>query len=363
MSEVLLAVGTGKGLFLAHSDKGRASWRFTGPHFANNGVYSVGIDPRGSVARIVVGATSDHYGPSVFHSDDFGESWLEPDHGAISFPDDTGESLAQVWQLQPGSADQPGVIWAGVEPSALFRSEDGGENFTLVRGLWDHPHRPQWEPGGGGKAIHTVLQHPTDLRRIIVAMSTGGVYRSTDGGESWVASNTGVKAYFLPDQYPEFGQCVHKVARSAGNPEQLFLQNHHGVYRSDDEGVTWVSIAETLPADFGFAMVAHPHRAGVAYNFPLTADSRRLPPDGRCRVYRTEDGGNKWVALTDGLPQEGFYGVVLRDAMCADDADPAGIYFGTRNGELYGSADEGEHWQQIAAHLPDVLCVRAAVVG
>ncbi|MDQ1653058.1 MAG: hypothetical protein QOI35_2258 [Cryptosporangiaceae bacterium] len=363
MSDVLLVIGTGKGLFLARSGDGRASWEVSGPHFAMNAVYSIGIDTRGERPRLLAGARSEHWGPSVFHSDDLGESWQEPDHGALSFPEDTGESLGQVWQLQPGPADQPGVVWAGTQPSALFKSTDGGEHFELVRSLWDHPHRPQWGAGFGGQAIHTVLPHPSDPQRVTVAMSTGGVYRSSDGGESWSASNQGVKAYFLPDPWPEFGQCVHKIARDAVDPSQLFLQNHHGVYRSGDDGATWTSIAETLPADFGFAMVTHPHRGGVAYNFPLTADGMRFPADERCRVYRTEDSGKNWSPLTDGLPEGGFYGAVLRDAMCADDADPAGVYFGTRTGEVFASADEGEHWSQVAAHLPDVTCVRAAVVG
>ncbi len=363
MTEVLLAIGTGKGLFLARSGDGRASWSMSGPHFLMNAIYSVAIDVRGDRPRILVGAQSEHWGPSVFHSDDLGESWQEPEHGALAFPADTGTSLERVWQLQPAAADQPGVIWAGVQPSALFRSADGGEHFELVRALWDHPHRKDWGAGYGGQAIHSVLPHPSDPNRVTVAMSTGGVYRTEDGGESWAASNTGVKAYFLPDPYPEFGQCVHKIAHNADAPEQLFLQNHHGVYRSDDGGQNWQSIAEGLPSDFGFAMVAHPHRTGVAYNFPIAADGERIPPDARCRVYRTEDAGKSWTALSDGLPQEGFYPTVLRDAMCADDADPAGVYFGTRGGEVYASADEGEHWQAIATHLPDVMSVRAAVVG
>jgi hypothetical protein len=363
MTDVLLAIGTGKGLFLARSGDERASWDISGPHFIMNAIYSVAIDVRGERPRILVGAQSEHWGPSVFHSDDLGESWQEPDHGALAFPADTETSLERVWQLQPAPADQPGVVWAGVQPSALFRSEDGGEHFELVRPLWDHPHRKDWGAGYGGQAIHSVLPHPTDPARVAVAMSTGGVYRTEDAGQSWSASNTGVKAYFLPDPYPEFGQCVHKIARNADAPEQLFLQNHHGVYRSDDGGGSWQSIAEGLPSDFGFAMVAHPHRTGVAYNFPIAADAERIPPDARCRVYRTEDAGKSWTALTDGLPQEGFYPTVLRDAMCADDADPAGIYFGTRNGEVYASPDEGDHWQAIATHLPDVMSVRAAVVG
>jgi hypothetical protein len=360
---VLLAIGTGKGLFLARSEDDRKSWGVSGPHYPMTGVYAVAIDKRGPTPRLLAGIISSHFGPSVATSDDLGESWREPDRAPIAFPDDTETSLERVWQIAPGPASQPDRVYAGVEPSALFVSDDGGETYELVRGLWDHPHRPNWAPGFGGKAIHSVLPHPTDTDSVLVAMSTGGVYRTADGGANWSASNAGIKAYFLPDQFPEYGQCVHKVARNIERPDQFFAQNHHGVYRSDDGGAQWTSIAEGLPADFGFAMVAHPHRPGVIYNFPLSADSLRFPPDKTCRVFRSEDAGESWTPLSDGLPSDPFYPTVLRDAMCADDAHPAGVYFGTRSGEVYASADEGDSWQQVAAHLPDVLCVRAAVVA
>ncbi|PZS32569.1 MAG: glycosyl hydrolase [Pseudonocardiales bacterium] len=361
MADSLLMIGTAKGLFLARSTD-RVSWGLSQPHFLMNGVYAVAIDTRGASPRLFASATSEHWGPSVFHSDDLGATWAEPEQGAVAFPDDTGASLARVWQLHP-SPSEPGVVWAGSEPQGLFRSDDGGEHFSFVRALWDHPHRPDWGAGFGGAAIHTVLPHPADPLRLLVAMSTGGVYRTQDAGASWSASNSGVKAQFFPDPWPEFGQCVHKVARDSQDPERLFLQNHHGVYRSDDDGRTWQSIADDLPTDFGFAMVTHPSRAGVAYNFPITADGERIPPGHACRVFRTDDAGKTWTPLSEGLPQDDYYGIVLRDAMCADDADPAGIYFGTRNGEVFASADEGERWSQVAAHLPDVLCVRAATVG
>jgi hypothetical protein len=359
---VLLAIGTRKGLFLATSRDGRATWDVTGPHHAMTGVYAVGIDTRRQPARLLAGVTSEHFGPSVATSDDLGASWDEPDRAPIAFPDGQDASLARVWQFAPGPADEPDLVYAGVEPSALFRSTDGGRTYDLVRGLWDHPHRPEWTPGFGGMAIHTVLPHPERRQEVLVAMSAGGVYRTTDGGTSWQASNTGIKAYFLPNQYPEFGQCVHKVARNPDRPDQLFAQNHHGVYRSDDAGVTWQSIADGLPSDFGFPMATHPHRPGVIYNFPLVADGDRFPPGGRCRVFRSEDAGATWTALEKGLP-DGFWAAVMRDALTTDDADPAGVYFGSRSGEVYASRDEGDSWQLVADHLPDVLCVRAAVVG
>jgi hypothetical protein len=361
MTDVLLAIGTNKGLFLARSTD-RRSWELSDLQFPMIGVYSVAIDTRGAAPRVLVSAHSEHWGPGLCHSDDLGATWVEPDDGAIAFPSATGAALARAWALVP-SPSEPDVVWAGSEPQGLFRSTDRGEHFEFVQPLWDHPHRPDWGAGFGGAAIHTVLPHPDDPERITIAMSTGGVYRTEDAGETWTASNTGVSAYFFPDPYPEFGQCVHKIARDAEDPDRLYLQNHRGVYRSDDEGRKWTSIEETLPANFGFAMVAHPHRGDVAYNFPIVSDGHRMPPENACRVYRTEDAGKSWAPLTDGLPQEDYFGCVLRDAMCADDAEPAGVYFGTRNGEVYASADEGDHWTLVAEHLPDVLCVRAAVVG
>ncbi|MGC4808822.1 WD40/YVTN/BNR-like repeat-containing protein [Micromonospora sp. DT233] len=358
----LLAIGTGKGLFLATSTDGRRSWVVSGPHFPMTGVYAVAIDKRRSVPRLLAGTTSSHFGPSVASSDDLGVSWHEPEHAPVAFPADTSATLGRVWQLTPAGPAEPDVVWAGTEPSALFRSADGGHTFELVRPLWDHPHREQWEAGFGGQAVHSVLPHPHDPARLVVAMSTGGVYRSDDAGASWAPGNTGIRAYFMPDEWPEFGQCVHKIARDAGDPARLYAQNHHGVYRSDDEGRSWSSIAAGLPSDFGFPMVAHPTRPGTIWSFPLTADSRRFPADERCRVYRSADAGETWEALSAGLPDGPYYPAVLRDAMCADDADPAGVYFGTRCGEVYASRDEGDSWSLVAAHLPDVLCVRAAEV-
>ncbi|MFD4583735.1 WD40/YVTN/BNR-like repeat-containing protein [Streptomyces sp. NPDC058434] len=362
MTDVLLAVGTRKGLFLGHGRAGR--WEFDGPHFNAQAVYSIGIDTRRSaVPRLLVGGDSAHWGPSVFHSDDLGATWTEPAKPAVKFPKDTGASLERVWQLHPAGPSAPDVVYAGTEPAALFRSEDAGETFELVRPLWEHPTRSKWVPGGGGEAVHTVVTDDRDPDRVTVAVSTAGVFRSQDGGAAWNPSNEGVSAVFLPDPNPEFGQCVHKIAQDAGDPDRLYLQNHWGVYRSDDAGAKWTDIGAGLPSDFGFAVVAHPHRPGVAYVFPINADADRVPAERRCRVYRTTDAGGTWEPLSRGLPEGDHYGTVLRDAMCTDGSDPAGIYFGNRNGELYASADDGDSWQQLASHLPDVLCVRAATVG
>jgi hypothetical protein len=354
----LLAIATRKGLWLARSDDGRRTWAVDGPHLLAQEVAAVSVDIRRPTPRLLAGIQYGHWGPTVMWSDDLGATWNETDHGAIRFPEDAGVALTRVWQLRPDTADRPGVVWAGCEPHSLWKSTDGGCSFELVRGLWDHPHRPTWEPGGGGGAVHTVLPDPAS-DRVTVAMSTGGVYLSEDGGNAWEPRNKGITAVFLPDQLPEYGQCVHKVAVDASGPDRLYAQNHFGVFRTDDAGVSWTSIAEGLPADFGFPVVTSPHAAGTAWVVPLVADMQRVPPDGRLRVHRTRDAGQSWTELGAGLP-DGNWSAVMRDALCADDHDPTGLYVGTRDGCVYVSADEGANFTLVADHLPDVLAVRAA---
>jgi photosystem II stability/assembly factor-like uncharacterized protein len=354
----LLAIGTRKGLWLARSDDDRRTWSLDGPHLLAQEVAAVSVDTRGPVPRVLAGVQYGHWGPTVMRSDDLGRTWQETESGAIRFPEDTGAALARVWQLRPDAADRPGVVWAGCEPHSLWRSEDGGCTFALVRGLWEHPHRPTWEPGGGGGAVHTVLPDPGS-DRVLVAMSTGGVYLSDDRGGSWEPRNKGITAVFLPDELPEYGQCVHKVAVDAASPDRLYAQNHFGVFATDDAGVSWRSIADGLPADFGFPVLASPRTPGTAWVVPLVADMERVPPGGRLRVHRTRDGGGSWTELADGLP-DASWAAVMRDAACVDDGDPTGVYVGTRDGCVYASADEGDRFTQVAGHLPDVLVVRAA---
>lgn len=357
MSDTLLLAGTRKGLWIGRSDERRDAWSWTGPHFDMAEVYSVMIDKRGEAPRLLVGTSTPWTGPALMVSDDLGETWRET-KGA-RFPHDVDASVERIWQLQPGVEN--GVVWAGTEPGAIFRSTDGGESFELVRGLWDHPHRPQWGAGYGGQAFHTIVPDPTDPQAITAALSSGGVYRTTDGGASWTARNVGIRAEFLPEgqQFPEFGQCVHKVARHPDRPERLFAQNHGGVYRSDDAGDTWQEIHAGLPANFGFPIVVHPHQPDTVYVFPLDASSGRHPVDGQAAVWRSRDAGESWEELREGLPRD-FYVAVMRDAMAADDHATPGIYFGGRNGAVWASPDEGDTWHQAMANLPDVMVVRAA---
>jgi serine/threonine protein kinase len=360
--DFLLLVGTTKGAFLLRSNQQRSRWEVGGPYFHGHAVYAMAYDDRGGQHRLWA-STSNYWGTFLRSTDDFGKSWTNPSVAPIRFPADTGISLKNIWQICLGRPDEPDVLYCGVEPAALFETRDAGESWSLVRGLFNHPHRPRWVPGNGGLALHTIVLDPTDRERIYVAISSGGVYRTDDGGRTWTARNCGVRVVFMPSKFPEFGQCVHKIAMHPLRPERLFLQNHWGLYRSDDRADHWTDIANGVPSDFGFAMVVHPRKPDCVYILPVESDEFRCTCDGRLRVYRTHNAGVSWEPLTRGLPQKGAYETVLRDAMSIDSLYPVGVYFGTRSGQLFASTDEGKSWRKILDGLPAVVCVKHAVVG
>jgi serine/threonine protein kinase len=332
--DFLLLVGTTKGAFILRSNAQRSRWEVGGPYFHGHNVYAMAYDGRAGQHRIWA-STQNYWGTLLRSSDDFGKSWTNPQQAPIRFPSETGVSLKNIWQITLGRPEEPNVLYCGVEPAALFETRDAGETWSLVRGLFDHPHRARWMPGNGGLALHTIVLDPAEKQRMYVAISTGGVYRTNDGGVSWTAQNQGIRAIFMPEKYPEFGQCVHKIALHASRPERLFLQNHWGLYRSDDYGENWKDIANGVPSDFGFAVVMHPRNPDCVYIVPVESDEFRCACDGRLRVYRTRNGGASWEPLMRGLPQKRAYETVLRDGMAADSFDPVGIYFGTRSGQLW----------------------------
>lgn len=359
--DVLLLVGTMKGAFLFRADSKRGKWEMGGPYFPGSAVYALAYDSRAGRRRLWAAPHSMHWGALLRSSDDFGRTWTNPEQANVKFPEGTGAALKQVWQIVPGRESEPDALYCGVEPAALFVSRDVGETWSLNEGLWNHPQRPRWEPGGGGLCLHTILLDPQDPDRVRIAVSTGGMYVTEDGGETWRPSNQGVRAQFLPDKYPEFGQCVHKVAQSRQRPERMFLQNHWGLYRSDDRGETWNDVANGVPSDFGFCLGIHPRDPDSAWIVPLESDEFRCTPEGKVRVYRTRNAGASWEPRADGLPQKDDYETVLRDAMAVDGLDPVGVYFGTRSGKLFASADEGESWSELSGGLPPIVAVKAAV--
>lgn len=360
--DALLLVGTMKGAFILRADAQRQDWQIGGPYFPGRAIYAMAYDNRDSRNRLWAAVNSSYWGSYLSSSDDFGKNWTEPETYGVKFPAETDASVKQIWQIVLANKEEPNTLYCGVEPAALFRSDDAGETWSLVRGLYDHPHRPLWQPGGGGLCLHTILPDPNNKRRMHIAISTGGVYRTDDGGENWQPRNVGVRAQFLPPEqwYIEFGQCVHKIASHPSNPSRMFLQNHWGLYRSDDGGDSWNDIANGVPSDFGFALDVDPNAPDSAFIVPLESDEFRCTPEAKLRVYRTRNAGDAWEALTNGLPQENAFETVLRDGLSTDEQAPTGVYFGTRNGKLFGSRDAGESWQTIEEGLPPVVCVKTA---
>ena len=355
--KTVLLVGTKKGAFVLESDKKRQKWSTRGPLCEGWPIHAMAIDP--ATRTIYAAGGSPWYGPAVWRSDDLGETWTHSSNGLTY--GDAGEKIATVWSV----AQRNGTLYAGVEPAGLFRSDDQGQTWRHVEGLTNHPSRSQWQPGGGGLCLHTIVPHPDDPNRAWVAISSVGTFETRDGGTTWETRNKGVRAGFMPpeEQHPDFGQCVHKLVLADGK-QRMYQQNHTGVYRSSDGGKQWEEISAGLPSDFGFPMRVHPTRPDTIWTIPLNgADRGRYVPDGKSAVWRSDDAGKTWQRCSDGLPQENAYHTVLRDAMAVEANDPVGVYFGTTGGELYGSSDEGRSWREIQAHLPDVWSVEAAVVG
>ncbi|MDD2878094.1 MAG: exo-alpha-sialidase [Acidiphilium sp.] len=354
---VLLLVGTRKGVFILEGDPARRSWALRGPFCEAWPINHVIGDA--ATGTIFAGGGNAWFGPAVWQSDDRGASWT---HSSAGLTYDAGQDpVASVWSLARGV----GCLYAGVEPAGLFRSTDGGQTWMPVDGLRAHPSRPHWQPGAGGLILHSVVPHPSDDQAIWVAISAAGVFYSADGGQSWVARNQGTRADFMPEgqRYPEFGQCVHSLVMAPGMPERLYQQNHCGMYRSDDAGARWESIEAGLPSSFGFPAAAHPRDPETLYLVPLNGDTvGRYVPEGQAAVWRTRDAGASWQALRDGLPARNAYFGVLRQALATDPLTPAGVYFGTGTGTLYGSADEGESWTCLAQHLPPITSVETMVV-
>ncbi|HVT27551.1 MAG TPA: exo-alpha-sialidase [Lacipirellulaceae bacterium] len=393
MSSVRVLVGTRKGAFIFTSDGKRQKWDISGPHFAGWEIFHMKGSPADS-NRIYVSQSSGWFGQVIQRSDDGGKTWHTPG----SLPEDlkspdgmpkgesnkfvydtsaaTGKPLTthqwydgtqhpwefkRVWHVEP-SLDDPDTVYAGVEDAAIFRSTDGGKSWHELAGLRGHGTGPKWAPGAGGMCLHTIQFDPSNPRRIFVAISAAGAFRTDDGGKSWKPINKGLRSQYIPDPTAEVGHCVHRIAMHPSRPNTLFMQLHNGVLRTDNAGEQWDFINGNLPSDFGFPIDVHAHEPETIYVVPIQPETGRVPPEGKLRVYRSRTGGNDWEPLTRGLPQNNCYVDVLRDAMSKDTLDPCGIYFGTTGGQVYCSADGGDSWNPIVHDLPAVLSIEAQAI-
>jgi photosystem II stability/assembly factor-like uncharacterized protein len=384
MSNVRVLVGTRKGAFILSSDGKREKWDVSGPHFAGWEIYHM----KGSPAdpnRIYVSQTSGWFGQIIQRSDDGGNTWHQPGtpagqpatpgppqsesnkfaYDAATKPLTTHQwydgtqhpwEFKRVWHLEPSLTDA-NAVYAGVEDAAIFHSTDGGQNWHELPGLRGHGTGPNWQPGAGGMCLHTIILDPSNPKRMFIAISAAGAFRTDDGGKMWKPINRGLRSQYIPDQDAEVGHCVHHIAMNPMRPGVLFMQKHWDVMRSDNAGDQWVEVSGNLPTDFGFVIDVHAHEPETIYVVPIKSDSEHYVHEGKLRVFRSRTGGNDWEALTKGLPQSNCYVNVLRDAMAVDSLDKCGIYFGTSGGQVYASADAGDSWAPIVRDLPAVLSV------
>jgi molybdopterin converting factor small subunit len=355
--DVELLVGTHKGLFILRGERD-GELEVAARAFEGAPVEYTIRDPRDGT--YLASVTHPYYGPKVWRTDDPAGEWEQSDGPA--FPEDTDAAVERIWMIQPGEGD--GVLWAGVAPAALFRSDDGGRSWSLNRPLWDVPGREGWQGGAGGLCLHSICPWPGDPDRIAVGISAAGVWISEDAGRSWRWGVKGLIPGYLPEEARSTTTnfCVHDLQRMPRQPDRLYMQFHGGVYRSDDAGDTWVDIGSSpgLVSDFGFPLVVDPADPERAFVIPLTGAEDRVTPDGRVAVYETGDSGSTWNARTEGLPQEDAYLTILRQAFSHDGRDPLGLYFGATSGAIFGSPDGGSTWRNMAKHLPPILSVRCA---
>jgi photosystem II stability/assembly factor-like uncharacterized protein len=354
--KILLLIGTRKGGFVATSDTSRAKWTLAGPLLKGcevNHLAHVG----GS--RLVMAGKSAWWGPALQVSDDAGATWRET--GAVRFDERRGYSVERIWFVK-ADPRVPGRLYAGVDPGALFVSDDGGDRWREVQALTDHPTRAKWFPGAGGLMVHSMAFDPSAPSRLVVGLSAAGVFRSDDEGHSWTPKNTGVRTDFLPDKFPEVGQCVHHMEMHPQQPHILYQQNHCGVYRSDDAGDSWTDISNGLPSRFGFPFVSLPHDGDTIFVVPEESDQARMTPNARFGIYRSRNRGASWEALTNGLPQAGAYLNVMRMALTVDPLDAPGVYVGTQGGHILASRDGGDRWETIFNWLPPVYSLEIAIV-
>ena len=366
MSDRILAA-TRKGLFSI--ERGKSRWTVKKVHFLGDNATMVLPDSRDGSVYVALG--HGHFGVKLHRLRAGARKWDEiatpalpprPD-GAAPRVDPMGrvipDTVQLAWSLEAADPARPGTLWCGTIPGGLFRSDDAGASWELVRGLWDHPKRLEWVGGGADyPGIHSVCVDPRDARRVAVGVSTGGVWLTTDGGATWAISSHGMRAdYFPPEQARDpHVQDVHRLVQCPGHPAEWWVQHHNGVFRSTNDAALWEEL-EVPPSSFGFAVVTHPRDSGTAWFVPGMSDQRRIPVDGSVVVTRTRDGGKSFDVLTNGLPQRHAYDLTYRHCL---DIDGSGdrLAFGTTTGSLWVTEDQGDSWKAVSEHLPPVYCLR-----
>jgi hypothetical protein len=360
-----LLVATRKGLFRIARRGGE--WIIDGVDFLGDNVTLAFTDPRDGKSYAAL--DHGHFGVKMHRST--AEGWEEiaapaypPKPEGLEEIDMWGRPLAwsttRIWALQAGGADEPGTIWCGTIPGGLFRSRDHGDTWEILRSLWDHPKRKQWSGGGADwPGVHSIIVDDRDPKRVWIAVSTGGMWLTEDGGETWQQTGQGMRAEYVPPElvHDPIAQDVHCLARCAAAPERMWVQHHNGIFVSSDEGRNFTEISGVEPSVFGFPVVAHPRDRDTAWFVPEIKDEKRIPRDGRLVVNRTRDGGRTFQTLMRGLPQTHAYDVVYRHALTIDDSGDR-LAFGSTTGGLWVTEDGGDRWAMVSHTLPPVYAVR-----
>ncbi|HEU5211783.1 MAG TPA: hypothetical protein VFU10_03365 [Gaiellaceae bacterium] len=358
MPKTMLLVGTRKGCFLMESDADRRDWTLRGPYCEGWPVYHAVHD--GASDTIYAAAASEWHGSAIWRSADRGETWTQSSEG-IAYDADGGRKLSKVSNL----AVRNGRILVGVEAPGIFESRDGGDTFSLLSTLEGQPGSEAWDDPAnqppGHLGISALMFDTEDDDRFWAIVQGVGLFETGDDASSWAPRNRGLRADW-PREHEEVGFCVHKLVRSPVDGDRMYQQNHVGMHRSDDAGQSWTEITEGLPTEFGFAAATHPHDRDTFYVVPLDPDHARTMPDGHAAVWRTKDAGESWQKLDRGLPAENAFVGVLREGMAIDTYDQPGLYFGTSTGQVFASADEGETWSMIADYLPAISSVEVSIV-
>ena len=366
--DIILMVGTRKGGFLLAADQARRNWSVSGPHHAGSDIFHMAYDDREG-GTVFAAINSPIWGPEIQRTHDLGASWRKAESNP-SFADGSSDSVEQVWHVEPGRPAEPEEVYAGVAPAALFKSEDGGDTWSEIESLTAHPTRDQWQPGFGGLCLHSIVVDPLDGDRIWVGISAAGIFGTEDGGSRWSTMNTGMRADFSPDPFPEIGYCPHKMLAHPSTPERLYQQNHCGFFRSDSGGMEWLDLSAGLPSRWGMVMGVHSQDPDTVYVLPEdkavkegeVGGGLRYVTDAKFRVYRSRNAGEDWEPLTDGLPQRNAYLHVMREGMATDSMDECGIYVGTTTGQIFYSRNDGNTWELLIDYLPPINSVDCGTV-
>jgi hypothetical protein len=354
-----LLAGTSKGLIVI--EKRNSKWLIEAVHFEGLTVSMVYADERSSTWW--TGVSHRHWGEKLHYSIDAGGRWHDagiPNYAGFQYHPGTPASLRKVWVMQHAGVDRPGCLWVGTEPGGLFYTDDNGKNFRLNESLWNHPSRlniNQWF--GAGKDfpfIHSIVVDHRDSNHVYVAVSCAGIFETRDGGKSWASKNKGLIAAYLPNPNAEIGHDPHCVLACKKNPDVLWQQNHCGVFRSHDGGQNWIDVSgrNGFPK-YGFALAIDDENPDAAWVIPAQSDELRIPSGLRLVVCKTSDGGKLWQSVANGLPVSNSFDVALRHAFAKKDGLMA---FGTNNGNLYLSEDEGLSWITVSQNLATVNYLR-----